>query len=267
LIIGDKEQLPPVGFDESPIWTEYPINYELSEVMRHQNSILSFVQSVRANPKPKFESSGQEVVIHEEDTFISKIIEMADAGMFHNGQAKAIAWRNVTVNFLNKTIRDHVTKSDNPYVKGDRVIFTAPVMTDQKVLMASTDEEGIVKTFSQELHPKFKNYRIISLNIKTESGNMVNAKIIDPDDADKLEAALNNLSSKKMWKDFWALKEAFNTISYAYALTAHRSQGSTFEHVFLDAGDIMLNRQDPVTRTKCLYVGSSRASKFLHIFP
>ena len=69
VFIGDREQLPPVGETVSPIWTMFKIDYELTEVMRHQNSILEFVQHIRGNPKPKFVSPGDQVIIATEDEF------------------------------------------------------------------------------------------------------------------------------------------------------------------------------------------------------
>ena len=77
---------------------------------------------------------------------------------------------------------------------------------------------------------------------------------------------LDEFKNTKKWHLFWKLKDAFNDIAYGYALTAHRSQGSTFERVFVDAGDIQLNRKSS-ERSKCLYVACSRASKELYIFP
>jgi len=52
IFIGDKAQLPPVGEPFSPIWKEFKTNYELTEVERHQNSILDFVQKIRGNSNP-----------------------------------------------------------------------------------------------------------------------------------------------------------------------------------------------------------------------
>jgi hypothetical protein len=54
-------------------------------------------------------------------------------------------------------------------------------------------------------------------------------------------------------------------LQYAFALTVHQSQGSTFNRVFSDESNIF-GCQDVTVRNQLLYVASSRASDglFLH---
>lgn len=274
LMIGDAEQLPPVGDQTSPIWESFSVDYELTEVMRHQNSILTFVQSIRGNSKPKFVSAGPEVKVFDDETpFMERLFADVDSGMFHAGTAKAVAWRNDTVTAINQMIRERAIgeeKSKNPFVKGDRILFTAPVTKKTKAftaILASVDDEATVDSFERTDHPIHKDFRIVALNVKLDdSKEIIRVNLIDPRDSDKLDRHLKQLANKKLWGQFWAIKDAFHTVSYAYALTSHRAQGSTFEHVYLEAGDIMANKFDVETRTKCLYVAASRASEKLFIF-
>jgi ATP-dependent exoDNAse (exonuclease V) alpha subunit len=274
LMIGDREQLPPVGDTESPIWSKYSVGYELTKVERHQNAILTFVQSIRANSNPKFVSPGNEVeVFSDENPFMERLFADVDAGLFHAGTSKAIAWRNDTVAALNKMIRERAIgeeKSRNPFIKGDRILFTAPVTkkTGKAVIpLASVDDEGVVNSYEKTEHPVYSDFRILSVTVKLDdSSETIRVNLIDPRDSEKLDRHLKQLAEKKMWGQFWAIKDSFHSVSYAYALTAHRAQGSTFENVYLEAGDIMANRYDVETRTKCLYVAASRASEKLFIF-
>lgn len=268
IMIGDKEQLPPVGELESPIWTHFGIDYELTEVMRHQNSILDFVQSIRANPDPVFESTGEQVFIDSEDDFVNGIVQLAAAGEFHNGNAKAIAWRNVTVDFLNNLIRSNnsLTNSKDKFVPGDRVVFREPLSVGDR-FVATTDEEGVVEYVTVTQHNLYPMLTAWKVSIRMDWTNeVVHAFVIHDSSARAFQGMLDELKQAKRWDLFWKLKEAFHNIAYSYALTAHRSQGSTFKQVFVDAGDIMLNR-NVSERTKCLYVGASRASQVLHVFP
>ena len=268
VFIGDKEQLPPVGENVSPIWTQFKLDYELTEVMRHQNSILDFVQEIRGNVNPKFKSTGNQVFIQEESDFIDKIKELAEKGDFHSGKAKAIAWRNMTVDFLNNYIRDNntLTKSDDKFVIGDRVVFRQPVFLNERPL-AATDEEGTVVEVDVAQHNQYPMLKAWKVKIKLDwTGSYVTTYIIHESSEKHLQMMLDEFKATKRWHLFWKLKDAFNDIAYGYALTSHRSQGSTFERVFVDAGDIQLNRKSS-ERTKCLYVACSRASKELFIFP
>lgn len=270
IILGDKEQLPPVKEIVSPIWTRYPISFELTKVERHDNSILTFVQSIRANPDPEFISPGDEVYIMEEDEFEEKIIAAAKEGLFHDGTAKAIAWRNATVDVLNEIIRSnyHLTATSKPWVKHDRVVMMSPIPSDfpNAPSLANTDDEAVVLNVTVDRHPKFPTFKIWKLDLEMDDGDTIVCRVIHPDSEDDLKEQLDELAKKKNWHSFWTLKDAFHNIKHGYAFTAHRSQGSTIKRVFVDAGDIMMNR-DEDTRTKCLYVGCSRASVELNIYP
>lgn len=268
IFIGDKQQLPPVGEPVSPIWKEFKTDYELTEVMRHQNAILDFVQSIRGNDKPAFKSPGKQVFIDSEESFTDKIAMLAQKGEFHSGNAKAVAWRNVTVDFLNKFIRNNnqTTASEDKFVIGDRVIVREPIIVGEATI-ASTDEEGSVIAVEVVYHNRYPTLKAWKVSIKMDySSSKVTAYVIHESSAVALEEMLVSFKESKRWDLFWKLKEAFHNIAYGYALTAHRSQGSTFQHVFIDAGDILLNK-NVQERTKCLYVACSRASKTLSIFP
>ena len=54
-------------------------------------------------------------------------------------------------------------------------------------------------------------------------------------------------------------------IRSAEACTVHCSQGSTYDRVFIDLGDIMSCRQTSV-KTRLLYVALSRAKKEAYIY-
>lgn len=269
VFIGDKEQLPPVGEEVSPIWTMFRIDYELTEVMRHQNSILDFVQSIRGNKKPVFQSPGSEVKIASEDDFVAQIQQTARAGHFHSGKAKAIAWRNVTVDFLNTLIRSNneATQSDDRFVIGDRLVVKEPIIGEGDRIVAATDEEADVIGVEIVRHMKYPTLKAWKVLMRMDcTGSRVTTYVCHEESAEEFQRMLEEFKTKKRWDLFWKLKEAFGNVSYGYALTAHRSQGSSFEFTFVDAGDILLNRKVD-ERTKCLYVGCSRASKELWIFP
>ena len=61
----------------------------------------------------------------------------------------------------------------------------------------------------------------------------------------------------------YSLKESFADISHAYAMTVHKSQGSTFNTVLFDWTSSMrtMQRQDQRNAAKLLYVAATRASQ------
>jgi exodeoxyribonuclease-5 len=74
-------------------------------------------------------------------------------------------------------------------------------------------------------------------------------------DSEKL--AYDAKATPRLWKKFWEHKDLFHDIKYAYALTAHRSQGSTYENVWVDYQDILINRNRKEA-FQCLYVACTR---------
>jgi exodeoxyribonuclease-5 len=64
---------------------------------------------------------------------------------------------------------------------------------------------------------------------------------------------------KGLWRRFFLVRDAFASLGPAAVLTVHRSQGSTFAEVFVDA-DVFWP-SDPVLRRQLVYVAVSRASQ------
>lgn len=66
---------------------------------------------------------------------------------------------------------------------------------------------------------------------------------------------------KHAWKYYLAFKEAVICVDFAHAMTVHKSQGSTYDHVFLDTEDIYkCANNDWQLYLKLMYVGISRAA-------
>lgn len=89
------------------------------------------------------------------------------------------------------------------------------------------------------------------------------------------DAQLKEYRQKKQWFSYWGLKEAFAWLDYSYAMTVHKSQGSTFRNVFVDIRDIARNStkrcrpSDDLLvweRNQLAYVAISRSSDRLFIF-
>lgn len=70
---------------------------------------------------------------------------------------------------------------------------------------------------------------------------------------------------KPLWREWHKLfVETFANISYGYAITCHKGQGSNFYNVYVDAHDIFQNQRiDEMKR--CLYTAMTRTSNELHV--
>jgi exodeoxyribonuclease-5 len=141
-------------------------------------------------------------------------------------------------------------------------------MKEDEVLIP-TDDEAIVESFIECQHPLEPKYKAIELLARTEDNRKIRLLVIHPDSAadferDSVHKAHDAKGNPKLWKKFWEHKELFHDIKYAYALTAHRSQGSTYENVWVDYQDVLFNRNRKEA-FQCLYVACSRPTTCLHL--
>jgi len=114
---------------------------------------------------------------------------------------------------------------------------------------------------------------IDTLTARVEAGDsQLSLRLLPPlgsEARSALEAALARLrqrardagkqEGKGLWRRFFLVRDAFASLGPAAVLTVHRSQGSTFAEVFVDA-DVFWP-SDPVLRRQLVYVAVSRASQ------
>ena len=72
---------------------------------------------------------------------------------------------------------------------------------------------------------------------------------------------------QRLWEFYYYLIiDKFADISYGYAITVHKSQGSTYNNVFVDMNNICKTIKDKNQLHKCIYTAITRASKKLKLF-
>lgn len=75
----------------------------------------------------------------------------------------------------------------------------------------------------------------------------------------------NSYKSKKDWKSYFHLKENFVDVRDSHVISAHKSQGSTFDNVLINLAN--LNRcPDKNLLKRLLYVAMSRARKKVYLY-
>jgi len=76
---------------------------------------------------------------------------------------------------------------------------------------------------------------------------------------------LSDNLNKFLWKDYYEnMIEPFADVSYGYAITCHKAQGSNFYNVFVDAHDVFKNSKLDEMK-KCLYTAFSRTQNKLYV--
>lgn len=282
LYVGDPAQLPPVKEKRSRSWTctEKRENIAtLRKVMRYDNQLLKLATRIRQLMKDRnydtypIENDHEETgvfVLKSQKRFIKELMQWSKPDDFLT--RKVIAWRNKTVTNYNNIIREHFGFND-PYNVGDIILLAEPIEKNEVIIGHIDDEFKVKDVVSGEVATSCKTIiPIWQLKIENEDGVLLirvpkNREDIDEVLAEKASKARNahGVERRDLWRDFWDTKKIFAATRYGYSITSHRSQGSTFETVFLDQCDVLSN-PNKREAMKCLYVAATRASKDLYSF-
>jgi len=282
IFMMDPMQLPPVGEDRSPLM-DAPCSASLTKVERHDNQILALATQVRLAASGegdlKLKSSHDEnggVYVVRPNAFNGKITSGFTSLKYQEDPEtfKCIAWRNKTVNFYNSIIRKGLygDKELPKFMEGERVVAASPVMVkgpDGWFAEMTTDEEAEVQEVVECGHPVFEDIKCYKLLLDSSDREGYVTAFVPHEESmklysSKLKQAIDIAKKdRSKWGHYWALKkDFFSDIRPCHAITAHRSQGSTYDTTFVDAGDILANR-NKLEGLKCLYVAVSRASRIV----
>lgn len=277
VFMGDDLQLPPPREPISPSFTEFP-QFRLEQNMRQADGQLltvnGMLRTAMMSEKPfkAPEVEGSQVVEVKAAHFKKAVVEAFDIDTDLDSQ-RVLAWTNKRVNELNQAIRTKMFgKNCDPYVEGERVVTGSPIKSPETGdIILGTDEECIVhhvdtgsSVWDEESGQDYATIRLVLEPLYTE-GQVV-CEILHMDDIDRYRERLESLASqarkdqinrRRLWAKFWAFKELFADIRHCYCITVHRSQGSTFDRVFVDVKDILRNNNRS-ERQRLLYVGYSR---------
>jgi exodeoxyribonuclease-5 len=202
---------------------------------------------------------------------------------------RVIAYRNQTVKYLNGQIQAmRYPDLMGPFAIGEPVVFSSPlkfgglagattragdpinIAAGVDDIVIPTEMEGEVVAVRQEQHAEYSIYDTYLVDVLVRGARMGDVVFscwfagqrgrarID-EELGKL-ADVGRANGGRAWKPFWDLKSAFADLRPAYAMTAHKSQGSTFGTVFVDVLDILYGNRNRQEAMRCLYVACSRAS-------
>jgi energy-coupling factor transporter ATP-binding protein EcfA2 len=272
LFVGDSAQLPPVGEAEAPCFERILFRSDLTEVIRYGGAIGLLAEDVRTNldrtTMPRAMSDRNEAntegiftipQLHWEKlmlrAFQSKAYEK------NPDQVRVLAYTNARVNYLNNKIRAAIYGDKAArFVSGERLIAKNVCLGKDRILL-QTSEECLVM---DACLTRFESWLVWELEIVTEEHQERKLRILHEDEQQRMKELLCDYSEKKQWMAFWDYKQLFHDVSYAYSLTVHKSQGSTFQDVFVDVPNLMLNRK-VTERNQLYYVAFTRAAKRLFL--
>lgn len=157
---------------------------------------------------------------------------------------------------LNQKIHEALFGKDSDYSKGDMLILNSPYdLPDVNATMENSSEIQIKSIQDTDVDEFGVHTLYLETNgtAYTRTGNEQKdcvIQVVSRNDIGLYNQKLQELAShakrqtnralkKQAWDDFWEYKGRYADVDFGYAITAHKSQGSTYDIVVVDEKDIM----------------------------
>lgn len=157
---------------------------------------------------------------------------------------------------LNQKIHEALFGKDSDYSKGDMLILNSPYdLPDVNATMENSSEIQIKSIQDTDVDEFGVHTLYLETNgtAYTRTGNEKKdcvIQVVSRNDIGLYNQKLQELASrakrqtnralkKQAWGDFWEYKGRYADVDFGYAITAHKSQGSTYDIVVVDEKDIM----------------------------
>ena len=197
--------------------------------------------------------------------------------------SKIIAWRNKTVEKMNQLVRKVIYGDESIGSKillGEKLIANNPIIEMSQILFNTNDEFTVdkfeikkekVRVADEEGTLKYYETGVTFLNDEDKKVTYF-IDILHEDSesyffvlANKLKKiAIEKRGKEKSWIKYYDFIRRFADVSYAYSITAHKSQGSTYTTAFVLEDDIDVN-PNVVERNRIKYTAYTRSSKKLYV--
>ncbi|MFQ4139298.1 ATP-dependent RecD-like DNA helicase [Nodosilinea sp. PGN35] len=273
LFVGDPAQLPPVNEPESACFRQIIHKSQLTEVVRYGGAIGVIAEDIRRNLErdtlPRFANDTN--ANNTEGCFVLPRTAWHDlliraftspAYQKNPDQVRALAYTNRRVAQLNQTIRAAIYGPNaKRFVPGERLIAINPCLEDEAIVLPTSAECEVLNI----ARGREGEWPLWLLEVETETGDYKTLRVLHESGQAEFKDRLDFLAKEKRWMEFWDLQQRFHAVDYAYSLTIHKSQGSTFQDVFVDVPSMAANR-NAIERNQLCYVAFTRAAKRLFLY-
>jgi len=297
LFVGDSLQIPPVNKPDAipfnkDLRKQEGIGYiKMDEIIRQAagNPIIDYSFKIRKNiyrPIPVPDRSdcvtdqGVVALIKAKDglRFIKEIIlpeYTSTEFSTDNDHIKILAWRNDTVDYYNDLIRAHIHGQEKlaKILPGERLIAMEPLVEDRQTLIHNSEEMEVLDHIIDEMKfgDEIMKYYYAHVNVMREDAPYTEFKvnIIHEDSEDRYNELLSlqaeyakslpygSYPAREAWRDFWTFKRTFFWVRYSYAITCHKSQGSTYNIAVVMENDIDASH-NTYEKNRILYTACTR---------
>ncbi len=258
VFMGDPAQLTPVKSSGVPVFEAKFPGAMLSQVVRQAegNPIVElstrFRHTVESGEFFSFTPDGHHIQYLPRDQFDDAILAEFTRPDWRYADSKILGWTNKCVIAYNHAIRDRL-KGSPEFQPGDYAVCNKFV--SGKGVSIKTDQMVRISAISQDEC----EYGVIG-NYYTLDGH---STFFGPKYLDSKNARIKEARDAGDYHIVQTAEDQWIDLRAAYAQTINKSQGSTYDRVFIDLDDVRrCNSGDQIARM--LYVGVSRARH--HVF-
>jgi exodeoxyribonuclease-5 len=295
IFVGDIGQLPPIRDKNDPAnGTPSPVFLSenkvklLNRVRQTEDShILPYSDYYWENSVVKNGEEEDPIPLearkNEEQLEFSKDIEKVltdNKQLFLDGIAekdpdkiKVIVYRNKTKKSINWFIRKLIFKDPKEYELGDALIFNDNYFRNDKTVFENSTEVSVLSINKREFLGEYHGH-ILRVTDGESTENIEVISEVSVPAWNKHVSELFNLAKKmpmgvrrnRALRTAWNARNRFANVDYAYTLTSHKAQGSTYGTVIVVEDDILeVSLIDNIEKSQSLYVAITRASDKVHI--
>lgn len=274
IFVGDKAQMAPVNEKLSPAFLDVSPDHfiHLSQPVRNAGTpaLVDLCAQLRSTVetgifRPIKAVPG--VIEYLDDTTMPQMLQhhFKEA----DPSARVLCYTNTRVDDYNAYIRDSVRHLPTTFTVGD-VLVVAQTFSYGKTIL-NVEREVVVKSVNKtevnmtfpEYFPNGLPYQEFQIYLLNKPGNVYTVHV--PLDKDQYTAGIKAAAKKKDWPTYFEMKNAFADLRDKAACTVYKSQGSTYETVFIDIGNIGTSYDaDQVARM--LFVAASRATSKVYLY-
>lgn len=205
--------------------------------------------------------------------------------------AKIIAWRNKTVSSMNNLIRSVIYGEESKNSKilvGEKLIANNPIIQEGTIVLNTNDEFSVISYTTKKENLRFSlsenpdeepeeielKYYSTKVSYKNDNDESIIHEIeILHEDSEKDFLRFSNVLKKnaidrkgtdKTWIRYYNFLRRYADVSYSYSISCHKSQGSTYDTVFVLDDDINTN-WEIVERNRIKYTAYTRASRKVYV--
>lgn len=261
--VGDADQLLPVKEVKSPVYHSGIKTFYLTQQMRTSTpALIALHQQLRDTVEGKTGFLPIKCVPGIIDWVdADEMQELLKQSFTTKTDSRIVAYTNDQVVNYNTYIRD-LNGLSGEFVEGEELVSNSAVTLNKDDRLSIEQEVKIYQrnttTRKVAITPDIE-LEVRDCVLDTGYGGLVEDVPI-PVDYEYFTNMVKYFGRQKQWDIYFNLKEKYPELRAIHACTVHKSQGSTYDTIFIDAGDLSTCRQPDVV-ARLLYVAVSRARK------